>query len=190
MPDNRQIILQTALELFAQKGYDAVGVQQIAEASAVTKPTLYHYFGSKRGLFEALVETKSQSFLQDVRQAAVYNHDITRSITEVVKVFFEFAAQHPTFYRMILAMWFAPPSSEYYLTISTLLNDLLLPIDAMFEAAEQDHGNMRGRHKRYAVTLRGLIDTYIGLSLHEQIQLDDDQLVYRLVHEFMHGIFS
>ena len=48
--DNRQAILDSALTLFYEKGYDAVGVQQIVDAAGVTKPTLYYYFGSKQGL--------------------------------------------------------------------------------------------------------------------------------------------
>ena len=40
--DNRMNILQKALQLFYEKGYDAIGVQEIADAAGVTKPTLYH----------------------------------------------------------------------------------------------------------------------------------------------------
>ncbi len=43
--DNRERILQCALELFYAKGYDAVGVQEIAQKAGITKPTLYYYFG-------------------------------------------------------------------------------------------------------------------------------------------------
>ena len=40
--DNRERILQCALELFYAKGYDAVGVQEIAQKAGITKPTLYY----------------------------------------------------------------------------------------------------------------------------------------------------
>ena len=50
--DNRELLLNTALELFHAKGYDAVGVQEIVEKAGVTKPTLYYYFGSKLGLLK------------------------------------------------------------------------------------------------------------------------------------------
>ena len=53
--DNRERILQCALELFYAKGYDAVGVQEIAQKAGITKPTLYYYFGSKYGLLETLL---------------------------------------------------------------------------------------------------------------------------------------
>ena len=38
--DNRERILQCALELFYAKGYDAVGVQEIAQKAGITKPTI------------------------------------------------------------------------------------------------------------------------------------------------------
>ena len=53
--DNRQLIIEKALELFCARGYDAVGVQEIAEQSGITKPTLYYYFGSKQGLMETIL---------------------------------------------------------------------------------------------------------------------------------------
>ena len=57
--DNRQLIMEKALELFCARGYDAVGVQEIAEQSGITKPTLYYYFGSKQGLMETILEENS-----------------------------------------------------------------------------------------------------------------------------------
>ena len=52
--DNRSNILSQAVELFASRGYDAVGVQEIVDAAGITKPTLYHYFGSKLGLLNTI----------------------------------------------------------------------------------------------------------------------------------------
>ncbi|MCB5701286.1 TetR/AcrR family transcriptional regulator, partial [Bacteroides fragilis] len=50
--DNRQLIMNSALTLFYESGYDAVGVQQIVDSAGVSKPTMYYYFGSKQGLLE------------------------------------------------------------------------------------------------------------------------------------------
>lgn len=190
MTDNRSQLMHAALQLFAQQGYDAVGVQQIVEAVGVTKPTLYHYFQSKRGLFEALVAERSELLLLTVKQSATYNGDVTLCITQTVKAFFDFAQMQPTFYRMLLAMWFAPPSAEYFPVVLELLQKLRADVEEMFLRASQDHGNMRGRHKRYSVTLCGMIDTYIALSLQDYVDLRDEQMIYELVHQFMHGIFS
>ena len=60
--DNREKILNCALELFHARGYDAVGVQEIAETAGVTKPTLYYYFRNKRGLWRRSFPGNMHSF--------------------------------------------------------------------------------------------------------------------------------
>jgi len=52
-PTARDKILEAALDLFAEKGYDATGVQEIVATAGVTKGALYHHFGAKEDiLFE------------------------------------------------------------------------------------------------------------------------------------------
>ncbi|MBZ0292203.1 MAG: TetR/AcrR family transcriptional regulator [Anaerolineae bacterium] len=188
--DNRSKILYIATKLFASYGYDAVGVQQIVSEAGVTKPTLYHYFQSKQGLFETIVEEKSEPLLSGLREVSHYNGDITRSITAVTQFYFNYLDHDPTFYRLLLMTWFMPPASEVYAVVDRLHYQQFEMLEQLFIDAAKDHGNMRGRHKQYAVSLRGTIDTYIGLSLQGYIQLNDSQRVYRIVHQFMHGIFS
>lgn len=63
MLDNRSTILDCSLSLFAAKSYDAVGVPQMVEAAGIKKLTLYHYFGSKHGVLEALMQERFTPFL-------------------------------------------------------------------------------------------------------------------------------
>lgn len=51
----RQKVLDAADRLFAEKGYSAVAVNEIAVASGVRLPTLYQYFSGKAGIFAVLV---------------------------------------------------------------------------------------------------------------------------------------
>ncbi len=50
--ENKENLLTCARDLFYARGYDAVGIQEIVDAAGVTKPTMYYYFGSKKGLLE------------------------------------------------------------------------------------------------------------------------------------------
>ncbi len=51
--ERRRAIVDSAAELFDREGYHLVGVEQLAEAVGLRKPTLYHYFASKDAiLFE------------------------------------------------------------------------------------------------------------------------------------------
>nr|BBH85457.1 TetR family transcriptional regulator [Thermosporothrix sp. COM3] len=52
----RKQLLSRCLDLFAQSGYSALTMRQIAEALQVSTGTLYHYFPTKEALFQQLVE--------------------------------------------------------------------------------------------------------------------------------------
>jgi AcrR family transcriptional regulator len=55
VPDRRGRILEAALRLFADKGFDAATNKDIAAAAGITPGFIYHYFKSKRQvLLEAL----------------------------------------------------------------------------------------------------------------------------------------
>lgn len=187
--NNRSAILAQALQLFAARGYDAVGVQEIALAAGVTKPTLYHYFGSKQGLLETLLSEHFARLMELVQPAAAYNRDLPLTLTRLVAAYFEFARQHATFYRLQMALMFAPPDSDPAQAVRRYNEEQHHLMESLFLQAANDHGNMRGRHQRYAVTLRGMIDTYIGLYLNGYTRLDD-ALLHQAVHQFMHGIYS
>ena len=62
----RKELLSKCFDLFAEKGYGALTMRQIAESLNVSTGTVYHYFPSKQALFEQLVEEIS---FQDISSA-------------------------------------------------------------------------------------------------------------------------
>jgi TetR/AcrR family transcriptional regulator len=187
--DNRETILECALRLFAERGYDAVVVQEIVEAAGITKPTLYHYFGSKRGLLDALLQAHFSVLRSRVEIAADYRGDLPLTLSRVVSAFFALARERPAFFRLQLALWFAPPHSEAWQAVAPWHTQQQALLETLFAHAVNDHGNMRGRQRAYAATLLGMIHTYIGLALNSYVELDEP-LVQQAVHQFQHGIYS
>lgn len=57
-PDRRQTILEAALRLFAEKGYNATTNADIAREAGITAAALYYYFSSKEELFRAVVSER------------------------------------------------------------------------------------------------------------------------------------
>lgn len=51
--DPRDRILDAAVGLFAEKGFAAASLRELAGACGITKPALYHYFDNKDALFDA-----------------------------------------------------------------------------------------------------------------------------------------
>ncbi|MGG6294525.1 TetR/AcrR family transcriptional regulator [Leptolyngbya sp. AN02str] len=62
----RKELLNKCFNLFAEKGYAAITMRQIAEGLQVSTGTLYHYFPNKEALFEQVVEELAQ---RDILQA-------------------------------------------------------------------------------------------------------------------------
>ncbi len=56
MNDTRDRILQTALDLFIEQGYETTSLREIAERVGVTKAALYYHFASKEEIFRTLLE--------------------------------------------------------------------------------------------------------------------------------------
>jgi AcrR family transcriptional regulator len=183
------LIVQRSLKLFSEKGYEAVGVQEIADSAKVTKPTLYHYFGSKRGLLDALVSLYGRRMCECVAASANYTKDVGGDLNKTARAIIGFARENPDFYRMQLAMYFAPPKSEPNEAVQKMNREVYALVESFFKKASSDHGNMKGRHEAYAATFLGMINTYIGLEVNGLIK-PDDAAIRKAVHQFMHGIFS
>ncbi len=58
--ETRGRILEAALDLFAASGFDGASTRTIAERAGVNLPAIQYYFGSKEGLYRAVVEQFSQ----------------------------------------------------------------------------------------------------------------------------------
>jgi AcrR family transcriptional regulator len=54
--DTRRRILETALDLFATDGFEGASTRTLAEKAGVNLPAIQYYFGSKEGLYRAVVE--------------------------------------------------------------------------------------------------------------------------------------
>jgi AcrR family transcriptional regulator len=187
--DSRAGLVSAALALFARRGYDAVGVQEIAQSAGVAKPTLYHFFGSKQGLLEALFDEYASRLDKQVETAAEYSGDLPLTLDRVAAAYVGFARQEPVFYRLELALHSAPLDSVSYQVAARHYSRRLAIIEGVFIKAVRQHGNMRGRHQRYALSLIGIINLYVSLQLNERLIITD-RVRREMLHQFSHGIYS
>ena len=187
--DTRQLILSRALELFSARGYDAVGVQEVVTAAGVTKPTLYHHFGSKEGVLAALIAEDSGTLLEKLALAADYRGDLQGNLLELASVYLAFGSAQPQFYRLLTTCYLAPLESESYRLAVPVRERQYKIVEALFEAATRDHGNMKGRARRYTYSFVGLIDTYVRLVLSGELELSGG-LEHDVVRQFSYGIYS
>ena len=192
--DNRENILTCALELFYQRGYDAVGIQEICQAAGITKPTLYHYFGSKYGLLEALLEREFSGFFRKLSENAQFQNGIEESLTAFAGTLIDFANQNHEAYMLFMAFSYSARENEVYAAVRPYITQLYNLTVQLFEQAAGQLGNMNGRQKQFAIGFLGLMNHYI-LFLGYQDGGEDSITVSEeqkrgLIHQFMYGIWT
>jgi len=187
--DNRTRILEVALRLFSARGYDGIGVQEIVQECGVTKPTLYHYFKSKQGLLQAILEEHFEPFLDGLEKAAAYQGDLPLTLQKITRHYFESVKRNPAFYRLTLALHAAPPESEVASGFRPMSERQFSILAAMFTAAVEQHGNLRDKSRQLAATFVGMVNTWMSISLNGQIELTEE-LIYKTLQQYMYGIYS
>ena len=117
-PDRQQAILLAAEKLFAQRGYHAVTIRQIAEEAAVPLALVGYYFGQKHELFAAIFQHWSPTIeerLDGLRTAIAAGGDgLLRRIVEafVLPVLRLRASAEGEFYALLVARELAYASPE------------------------------------------------------------------------------
>jgi AcrR family transcriptional regulator len=91
--NTRKNIMETAKDLFSEKGYAAVTTKEIAKAAGVNEVTLFRHFENKRNLFKSILhEQLHQNDLLDyLKNKATYDvrKDLTLVANEIKKTYIE-----------------------------------------------------------------------------------------------------
>lgn len=64
--DTREAILTVALKLFSERGYDGVGIRDIAKEIGIRESALYKHFSSKQAIFDSILEDVERRYRQEV----------------------------------------------------------------------------------------------------------------------------
>src|SRR5438105_781892 len=83
--DQREMILARAAHLFADRGYFATSMNQVAEACGLSKATLYHYYKDKYALLVSIAEghvSRLHGIVQDVQAKKLAPEERMRALIE------------------------------------------------------------------------------------------------------------
>jgi AcrR family transcriptional regulator len=94
-------LLRVAESLLEQGGPDAVTTRAVCDAANVGAPTLYHHYGDKNGLLDALVAKGVKAFLKG-KQAVPNTADARADLISGWESFVEFALERPQLFRLMV----------------------------------------------------------------------------------------
>jgi AcrR family transcriptional regulator len=96
--DHRRAILEAAEAVFAQKGYHAATVQEIAERAEFSVGYLYSLFEHKMGLYVELVEMRASEFMADVEERLRHEKDCLGKVRAAIAAKVDFFTRHQQFF--------------------------------------------------------------------------------------------
>ena len=97
----RQNILEAAQALFAEKGYSGANVNEIVARAGTTKPMIYYHFGSKEGLFAAVLEEVYAGMRAIEGSLNLAGLPVMQAMRRLVESTFDYHAAHPDWIRLI-----------------------------------------------------------------------------------------
>ena len=107
--ESRQAVLESAIEAFASKGYAGTSVQDILSVTGLSKPTLYYYFQSKAGLFQAILNFAYDESFRLIQERSDEAGKCRDKLIEIAAALFEFTSKHRDLMRLVLGTAFAAP---------------------------------------------------------------------------------
>ena len=99
----KQALLKSARQVFAEYGYHGATIAEITRRAGVSTPVLYHHFGSKAGLFSAVMAEVTQLLAESWGRIIVGTGDLRSKINAMFDSAIDIHAADPELARFLLA---------------------------------------------------------------------------------------
>lgn len=100
--ERESAILEGALQVFGEKGFEAATISAIAASARVSEATLYEYFGSKEDILFSIAEFYTRRESERMAQIAPYIRDPREKIRAFIQVYLEFYERNPLYTSVAL----------------------------------------------------------------------------------------
>jgi AcrR family transcriptional regulator len=108
-PERRALIERAAAELFAERGYDGVSLEEIGEAAGVSRTVIYDHFPSKSALHARLCEDHAGRLLVHMAERAAGEGPPLERMRTGIDAVLEFIENDPYAWRIMFSEMAADP---------------------------------------------------------------------------------
>src|SRR5579863_10211004 len=120
--ERREQLLDIGRTLFAERGFDATSVEEIAHRAGVSKPVVYEHFGGKEGIYAVVVDREMQRLLDNVVSALGQGGGNPRDLLEhAARALLNYIEGSSDGFRIMVR---DSPVASSTGTFSSLLNDI------------------------------------------------------------------
>jgi AcrR family transcriptional regulator len=128
----RDAIIEAATELFAERGYNGVSVQEIADAAGTHKTTVLYHFDTKDALHEAVLE-QALGKVAEIQREFLAGPFVRERVGFLIDQIHNFYAEHPSLARLLQRELLEPAGNEAY--IKLFVDPIYVPAMKSFQRA-------------------------------------------------------
>jgi AcrR family transcriptional regulator len=123
--ERRSQLLDVGRTLFAEKGFEATSIEEVASRAGVTKPVVYEHFGGKEGLYAVVVDREMERLLDGVTGAL--SGGTTRDLLEQAALaFLVYIEEQPDGFRILVR---DSPVASSSGTFASLISDIATQVE-------------------------------------------------------------
>lgn len=150
----REQLVGVARTVFAEKGFDAVSVEEIAQRAGVTKPIVYEHFGGKEGIYAVVLDREVNDLLGRVTAALGVSGARAR-VEAAADEFLRYIEENPDGFRVLLRD--TPQVAGARTSWGTVLGDVADQVDQLLAEELDQRGFDRKLAPLYSRGVIGLI---------------------------------
>ena len=183
----RERLLDTAIDMFAKKGYAGTSVREIVSRAGVSKPVLYYYFQSKEGLFLAILDMAENLQKQLLSEILKSTGSVLDRLLMLYQSIYAGIDKHRRLYKLIHGLIFGSPQGAPEYDFSRYHRHMINAICEIYNAgiAEDQVKNIVAEEVAYLVL--SLIDFCLHVD-QIQPQSSDPKRPERLLRIAFQGI--
>lgn len=151
--ERREQLLDVGRSLFAEKGFDATSIEEIAARAGVSKPVVYEHFGGKEGLYAVVVDREMQSLMQRVTSALTGGHP-RELVEEAALALLTYIEEETDGFRVLTR---DSPVVAGSSSFGSLLNDIASQVEYILANEFSARGLDPGLAGMYAQMLVGMV---------------------------------
>jgi len=167
--EKMKLIMDTALEAFAQNGYESTSISKIAQSAGISKGLMYNYFSSKEALLQRVIMDGMENFMHFLKVEDERNIK-KEELIQFIDGNMNSVKENTDYYRLYFSLIFQP--RVFYL----LGNDFMVIFEQLIEKfvlyfTQQGEKNPYGKARFILAIFDGVGIHYI--SDKEHFPLDD-----------------
>ena len=181
--ERREQLIRVGRQLFADKGYEAVTVEEVAAEAGVSKPLVYEHFGGKEGLYAVVVDREMNDLLGRIQTALAPDRPKVM-LQSVVLAWLDYIATETEGFR-VLVRDSAPGVAEG--SFASLLRDIAARVAGKLAEEFDRRGYNKRQADMYAQMLVGMV-TNTGMWWVDVRKPKRDELAAHLVNLAWNGL--